>query len=71
MESNSFWRNLSSILETILSDLFLVISDFKIAGYADDNIFYDSAESVDNVTMSLQESRKRAIQMKEILKNVI
>ena len=59
------------MLETILSDLFLVISDFKIAGYDDDNIFYDSAESVDNVTMSLQESRKRAIQMKEILKNVI
>ena len=59
------------MLETILSDLFLVISDFKIAGYADYNIFYDSAESVDNVTMSLQESRKRTIQMKEILKNVI
>ena len=45
-----------------LSVLFLVISDTDFSSYADDNIIYDSGDSIDEVISSLQESAKKLFQ---------
>ena len=36
------------------SDLFLIVKDVNIASYADDNTFYDSCDTVEEVILSLQ-----------------
>ena len=36
------------------SDLFLIVKDVNIASYADDNTFYDSCDTIEEVILSLQ-----------------
>ena len=55
---------LRSILFNIfLSDLFLVISDTDFPSYADDNIIYDSGNSINEVISSLQKSAENIVSM--------
>ena len=48
-----------NLFNVFLSDLFLVINDIDFSSYADDNTIYDSANSIDNVILSLQESTEK------------
>ena len=50
------------LFNIFLSDLFLVISGTDFSSHADDNAIYDSANSVDDVISSLQESAEKLFQ---------
>ena len=43
---------------SILSDLFLIIDETEFASYADDNTLYDAGNTIEDVTLSFQESSK-------------
>ena len=44
------------LLSIFLSDLFLVVDDFDIANYADDNTIYKKHENIDDLITSLQDA---------------
>ena len=47
------------LFNIFLSDLFLIVKDFNIASYADDNTLYDSFDTIEDVILSLQSSSKK------------
>ena len=47
------------LFNIFLSDLFLVVQNVDFASYADDNTIYSSAENIDEVIFTLQESSKK------------
>lgn len=64
------------LFNVFLSELSLVMNDVSIASYTDDNTIYDSAESIGNIIMSLEEPKKnpsasRITKWKQALINVI
>ena len=50
------------MFNVFLSDLFVIVKDVNIASYADDNTFYDSCDTIDEVISSLQSSSKNLFQ---------
>ena len=47
------------LLNFFISDLFFVVKDVNIASYADDDTFYQSGKSVDDVVNGLQVSAEK------------
>ena len=45
------------LFNIVLSDLFLIVKDVNI--YADDNILYDSCDTIEKVILSLQSSSEK------------
>ena len=69
-ENNSYHNSWSEMLFTVpgpmlfsifSSHLFLVMNDVKFANYGGEGTIYDSAGSIDNIVISLHESRKRNV----------
>ena len=50
------------LFNIFLSDMFLIVKDVNIASYADDNTFYDSCDTIEEVISSLQSSSKKPFQ---------
>ena len=50
------------MVNTFVSNLFLVMDDVNFGSYADNNVIFNSAKNILNVIMSLQESAKRILQ---------
>ena len=50
------------LFNIFLSDLFLIVKDVNITSYADVNTLYDSCETIEEVTLSLQSSSKKLFQ---------
>ena len=46
-------------LEVLHSDLFLIVENFDIASYAEDNTIYDAGDNINEVIFSLQEFSKK------------